>query len=108
MRPYPGPDFEVLVEDASALVEWHSEGVVLIPVPTHGRLDDEASLGEQIEGREVLGEGEGVTQWGDESDGTDANGGNATSAMCGDSRSSITGSEAEGLLADEALIDQQD
>jgi hypothetical protein len=37
-----------------------------------------------------------------------ANGRYATSVMFGDSRSSIAGSEAEGLLADEALIDQRD
>jgi len=48
----------VLVEQRAAVGERHAERRVLRLVPAHCGLDDEASFGEQVEGRKVLREQE--------------------------------------------------
>ena len=53
---------QLLVEDRAALVERHAERLVLLLVPAHGRLHDEAALAQQVERRELLGEQQRVAQ----------------------------------------------
>ena len=53
---------ELLVEDGAATVERHAECLVLLLVPTHGRLDDQPPLAEQVERRQLLGEQQRVAQ----------------------------------------------
>ena len=53
---------QLLVEDGAALVERHAERLVLVLVPRHGRLHDEAPLGQQVERRELLGEQQRMAQ----------------------------------------------
>ena len=53
---------ELLVEDRAALVERHAERLVLLLVPAHGRLHDQAALAQQVERRELLGEQQRMPQ----------------------------------------------
>ena len=51
---------------AAALVERHAEGVVLLLVPAHRRLDDEPALAEQVERPQLLRQQQRVAQRGDD------------------------------------------
>ena len=53
---------QLLVEDRAALVERHAERLVLLLVPAHRRLHDEAPLAQQVERRELLGQQQRVPQ----------------------------------------------
>ena len=56
----------MLVEQRSALVKRHAQRVVLVAVPADGRLHDEASFCEQVEGAELACEQERVAERGDD------------------------------------------
>ena len=60
--PEPFPRGEMLVEQGAAPVERDAERLVLVAVPAHGRLHDEAAFGEQVERAELACEQERVPQ----------------------------------------------
>ncbi len=54
LPPQHPPRGQVLVEQLAPQLERHAEGLVLVAVPTHGRLHDESAAAQQIERRELL------------------------------------------------------
>ena len=59
-------DLELLVEDLAAAVELHAEGLVLLALPAHARQVDQPAFGDQVDGRKLLGDHQGVPEWRDQ------------------------------------------
>ena len=61
-RPERAPRGQVLVEELAPPLERHPERLVLLAVPAHRRLHDEAPLAQQVERRELVREQDRMAQ----------------------------------------------
>ena len=66
------PDLKLLIEDATALLEGNPDGIVFLTMPGDRGLNHQASLAQQVQGREVVRKNKRIAQRSDERDGAES------------------------------------